>query len=946
MSKVRFLGLMILFALMSTIGCAARYNKISALPAQDQASFFKDGRHVIVSRQANSLVTIAPSQEAFAVNMRPSFIITVNNLSNQPITFSTENVAFSMDGKDLKVFSYQELVQEIEQQRRSAATTQALIGALGVLGATMDGGRTSCSGTYHSQNTMGTYSGTSYSPLATLQTQAAFSSMTSNNIAAINAAAEDQLNSVQNTVLRKETVLPNHWYGGYVRIINLPEPENPKSVAATVTCGNDIHQFTFTLAQDGQAIQKTQRTKGESVEGKAPNGTAEKERRWAENFEKRKRDAEKGDLEAQFQLASNYLYGVGVSKNEKEGVKWLTRAAEKGHVDAQFELGQRLEGAGNDLRQAAKWYEKAAEQGHAFAQLRLIFMYEYGKGVEKNYDLATKWCEKLENRHPEFAASVGLTTGDLFDSIAYKYRTGEGEPLDYAKAKYWYEKAAAQGNLSAYCSLGMMYYSGEGVEKDYAKAMDWFCKAAERKSTRAYTLLGMMYYDGVAIERDYRKAADWFKKAADGGVREAQFRLAGMYMKGEGVEVNYNEAAKLFREVAESPTNPPLFTSEQQAPSQAMLGLLYAQGLGVEKNRREARKWYGKAAEQGDRFAQRSLVQMLEREMPGWRFISSNKDLGAFLINPEKIRRDGTLVWFWEAIVPYRDESPDLDYTMNFRVADCDRGMSGVAGSYEYGWDRQLLKSFMLDHSEIDMKPIVPRSVGEQIVSYVCSIKSAGPLEKRREQANGTSFGTGWPVAGGYVVTNNHVVSDHKKVSLIRTDGTRISAQVVLRDESNDLALVRPEDVQLLPPALPLSSSPVKTGAAVLTMGYPHPDILGSKPKLTEGIVSATSGARDDPRLLQISVPVQAGNSGGPLINAEGEVVGIVMGKLDAIKMLKWTGDLPQNVNYAIKVSYIAGLLSSAPVKRNINILNMKRANSIEEIAAKIGDSILLVVAE
>lgn len=111
-------------------------------------------------------------------------------------------------------------------------------------------------------------------------------------------------------------------------------------------------------------------------------------------------------------------------------------------------------------------------------------------------------------------------------------------------------------------------------------------------------------------------------------------------------------------------------------------------------------------------------------------------------------------------------------------------------------------------------------------------------------------------------------------------------------------------------------------------------------------IVSAASGAGDDPRILQISVPVQAGNSGGPLINSEGEVVGVVMGKVDAVKMLKWTGDLPQNVNYAIKIPYLTGLLSSAPPNQSIKTLNIKQVKSIEDIAAQISDSILLVVAE
>ena len=213
---------------------------------------------------------IAASQEKFPINTRPFFIIAVNNLSPQPVTFSTENVAFTMEGKELKVFSYQELVQEIEQQRRSAAMTHALIGAAGVLGAAMDGGRTYHSGTYQTQtsiygnnnlytgDTTGVYSGTTYDPLATLQAQNTINAQTANNIAAVNNAADKRLNIVQNRILKKETVLPNTWYGGYVRISNLAGPQTPKTIKSTISIGKDLHEFFFIFAQEGQGSQKSE----------------------------------------------------------------------------------------------------------------------------------------------------------------------------------------------------------------------------------------------------------------------------------------------------------------------------------------------------------------------------------------------------------------------------------------------------------------------------------------------------------------------------------------------------------------------------------------------------------------------------------------------------------------------------------------------------------------
>ena len=926
MSRVRTISLLLLFSFMLTIGCAIKYNKISTLPTKDQASFFKDGRQVVVSRKPNSIVTIAPSQEAFPVDTRPSFIIVVNNLSTQPVTFSTENVAFNMDGKELQVFSYQELVQEIEQQRRSAATTQALIGALGILGASMEGGRTYHSGTYQSQNTVGTYSGTTYSPLATLQAQTTFGAMTANNIAAINSAAQGQLNSVQNSVLKKETVLPNTWYGGYVRIANLAEPETLKSIKSTITVGKDVHEFLFTLAQDGQGLQKTQRIKGETVsDDRAPTLTRTDSRKgqnssettnqqallsknWRVQFEKCRKSAEKGIPDAQFQLGMKYSDGIGVPENDNEAVKWLRKAAEQDHVGAQFKLGTMYtkgEGVTKNLKEAAKWYQKAAEQGNAFAQLVLGGIYERGSGVEKDYDIAAKWYQKAEDQGFELAKG---STGDLFFKIGGEYYTGQGVPLDYVKAKAWFEKAAGRKNADAYCALGMMHYYGHGVRKDY------------------------------------HTAAEWFMKAAEAGDVEAQFRLGRMYMKGEGVQVNYNKSAKLFRMVAENSS-----AGKQSIGAQVMLGLMYAEGLGVEKNYSEARKWYSKAAIKGNEQARYYLANLFETVVfPGWKPIVINAT-GIVLINTKKIRKEGELVWFWEVAVSFDGWKQTGDYLILFCAVDCAREKIGIANRYLYDSNNELIQSSLLKESEIRredfMEPISPGSSGEAALKYVCE-KSTQFQDRDDLTKSRVSFGTGWPVAAGFVVTSNHVISEHSKISLIRTDGTRIPARVVLQDKSNDLALLQAEDVKLLPPALPLSSSPARIGAKVITIGYPHPDILGSKPKLTEGVVSATSGAGDDPRVLQISVPVQAGNSGGPLINMEGEVVGVVMAKLNAVKIFKWTGDLPQNVNYAIKVPYLTGLLSSAPVNHAMKKLRIPKALSIEDIAAQIKDSVLLVVAE
>ena len=121
---------------------------------------------------------------------------------------------------------------------------------------------------------------------------------------------------------------------------------------------------------------------------------------------------------------------------------------------------------------------------------------------------------------------------------------------------------------------------------------------------------------------------------------------------------------------------------------------------------------------------------------------------------------------------------------------------------------------------------------------------------------------------------------------------------------------------------------------------------MGANPKITEGIVSSLSGILDDPRTYQISVPVQSGNSGGPLLNRNGEAIGVVTAKLDAETVFEWTGDLPENVNYAIKIDYLRPLLYSlAPRRHPLRELQPQTA-SLEELAARIQGSIVMVVAQ
>ena len=188
-----------------------------------------------------------------------------------------------------------------------------------------------------------------------------------------------------------------------------------------------------------------------------------------------------------------------------------------------------------------------------------------------------------------------------------------------------------------------------------------------------------------------------------------------------------------------------------------------------------------------------------------------------------------------------------------------------------------------------------------------------GPEEKQQD-AHQSTQGTGFFVThDGLILTNAHVVSNCTEIRVAVGQSTFLPASLVARDIANDLALLKTSSTPARVAALRAN---VRLGESVEAFGYPRSNLLATSGTFTLGNVTALAGLGDDSRYLQVSAPVQPGNSGGPLLDQSGNLVGIVSAKLNALNVMMATkGDIPQNVNFAIKSSVAANFLQNNNVK-------------------------------
>lgn len=542
---------------------------------------------------------------------------------------------------------------------------------------------------------------------------------------------------------------------------------------------------------------------------------------------------------------------------------------------------------------------KKAEAGDVLAMVEVGRAYEDGRNWGKQpkdriwtgekdpliqLERALSWFEKAANQgnaEAQYRLAQLVMPGPFDDLPA---ADGNNVKKDLAKAIEWLDKAAKQDHPEALTRLGQIYDDGNGVEIDRWKAFTHYTKAAELGHAQAQFVLGLKHYVGdiprktspsewdrlvYSVEpRDVAQALMWWQKAAAQGNWTAQFNLAGLYRSGEGVAKDSSLAYTLYEAVAKLADKKEGGTPPAAFDAQATLGAMYSLGEGVPKDDAKAVEWYQRAASSGQASAQQNL--------------------GAAYLRGEGVATDSVLAYAWSNLAGGQGKegaSKNRDIAARrmtpAEIAEAQRLSSG--------WKVGMLLARESGSAGGGKQPATP-----------------GSLAKKN---TGTAFIVN---TAGHAITNHHVVGGCAEV---RAEGREGVVKVVTSDVVNDLAQLQIPGAVSAQATIASDPAKLRQGEDIVVFGFPLNAVLSSGGNLTPGVVSALTGLGNNTNQIQITAPIQPGSSGSPVINKKGEVVGVVAMKLSDSKMAKATGQVGQNVNFAVSGQTLKTFLDTHKVE-------------------------------
>ena len=556
-------------------------------------------------------------------------------------------------------------------------------------------------------------------------------------------------------------------------------------------------------------------------------------------------------------------------------------------------------------------FEQRAVQGDPVAQFCLAFMYKHGKGGPPDPQKAIEWYTKAANQDYAPAQNdlgvMFLRRWEKLELLERKTGRSDLQPnmeSCFEVAFRWLREAAKQGNPTSQFNLassGALYIKfmppeTPDLNKWSESALFAYRDAAYRGYAPAQNELGKIYQFGLlGIDQDSKQALQWYLKAAspdpnrtnsgEKGYAPAQNNIGKMYLVGDSVRKDSKEAFKWYQMAA----------AQDNAESQFYLGLLYYNGEGVNQDVKEAFKWYQMAAAQDYADAQNTLAYMY-LEGKG---VPANPEMGRRLLFSSA--QQGNAI-------------AQVNIAQMF-----EEGVDDIPKDYAeaYYWYTLALK-IKINLDQVEAGNIIPEmSKRRESVGGKLSEKQKNEIQKQVDSWDPKclfSSGTGFYINANHILTNAHVVH--------LADELRIPyhcVEIVAVDEDADLALLFNPHGN--PDVATFRSYPVNFGEEVAVFGYPLSNILSYRGNGTSGIISGLSSIIDDAHpdnLFQHTAPTQAGNSGGPVLDSAGNVVGVIVSSLNPDVIQN------QNINFAIKFDVIENFLQKNNVtdyKDTISVL-------------------------
>jgi TPR repeat protein len=409
-------------------------------------------------------------------------------------------------------------------------------------------------------------------------------------------------------------------------------------------------------------------------------------------------------------------------------------------------------------------------------------------------------------------------------------------------------------------------------------------KEAKSGNADAQYNLGIMYYIGEGgVSKDYIKAHEWWKKAAGQGNADAQYTIGKCYENGEGVTKDDFKAFKWWQKAAE----------QGNAQAQENIAMGYLDGNVVPKDDTKAVMWLQKAAENG-------LAQ-------------AQYNLGVMYRNGKGVSKSMMLSYVWFNLAAAQgDENAQANRdSVEEKLTAAERSEGQKLAS---NWKK--VDGFEKPNKYNPLDSVVLQSASLKLI----------------KQGVGTAFVMS---NENHALTNHHVISGCVEVKIAGHEGV---AKVITSDSVNDLALLqlpgKNDDYAKLNPDI----DKLRQGEDVIVFGYPLNSVLSSGGNLTPGTLSALTGLGNNTNQIQITAPIQPGSSGSPVMDKKGNIVAMVSMKLDDGKMAQATGQIGQNVNFAVNGQTVKSFLelNKVPYKTGGGFFSMEKSTaSIAEEAHK-----------